>query len=99
MLKGDKNGLLPSLQAFAEFTNHGLAGPANPLYNNCCGAPNAYFIGGNGNVLGADLPPQFPGLLGRLLAQHSVPQPRGAGRLRHRPAAAAADANCSCSAP
>jgi outer membrane protein TolC len=53
MLKGDRNGLLPTLQAFAELTNHGLAGPANPLYNNCSGcggAPNPYFIGGTGNV-------------------------------------------------
>ena len=75
LLKGDRNGLLPNLQAFAEFTNHGLAGPANPLYNNCCGDPNAYFIGGNRQRAGADLPPQFPGLLGRLLAEHSVPQP------------------------
>src|ERR1043166_4999248 len=30
LLKGDRNGLLPSLSAFAEVTNHGLAGPANP---------------------------------------------------------------------
>jgi outer membrane protein TolC len=49
LLKGDRNGLLPQLQAFAELTNHGLSGPANPLYNGCCGAPDAYFIGGYGN--------------------------------------------------
>src|SRR3954452_25133131 len=50
MITGNKNGLLPLLQAFAEFTNHGLSGPANPLYSNCCGAPNQFFLGGNGNV-------------------------------------------------
>ena len=60
LLKGDKNGLLPNLQAFAELTNHGLAGPANALYNNCCGAPNAYFIGGDSNVLAQILRRNFP---------------------------------------
>ena len=60
LLKGDRNGLLPNLQAFAELTNHGLAGPANPLYNNCCGAPNEYFIGGAGNVLSQIFRRNFP---------------------------------------
>ncbi len=60
MIQGDRNGLLPSLSAFAEFTNHGLSGPANPLYNNCCGDPNAYFIGGTGNVLGQIFRRNFP---------------------------------------
>jgi outer membrane protein TolC len=60
LLKGDKNGMLPNLQAFAELTNHGLAGPSNPLYNNCCGAPNGYFIGGDANVLAQILRRNFP---------------------------------------
>jgi outer membrane protein len=60
MIQGNKNGLLPQLQAFAEFTNHGLAGPANPLYNNCCGAPNAFFIGGSGNVYAQIFRRNFP---------------------------------------
>jgi outer membrane protein len=60
MIQGNKNGLLPQLQAFAEFTNHGLAGPANPLYNNCCGAPNAFFIGGTGNVYAQIFRRNFP---------------------------------------
>jgi outer membrane protein TolC len=60
LLKGSKNNLLPSVQAFAEFTNHGLSGPANPLYNNCCGDPNPYFIGGSGNVIGQVLRRNFP---------------------------------------
>ena len=60
LLKGDQNGLLPNLQAFAELTNHGVAGPANPLYNNCCGNPNAFFIGGDGNALSQLLRRNFP---------------------------------------
>ena len=60
MIKGNRNGLLPNLQAFLEFTNHGLAGPANPFYNNCCGNPNDYFIGGSGTVWGQVLGRNFP---------------------------------------
>ncbi len=60
MIKGDRNGLLPSLSAFAEFTNHGLSGPSNPLYNDCCGDPNGYFIGGTGSVLSQIFRRNFP---------------------------------------
>jgi outer membrane protein TolC len=60
LLKGTRNNLLPTLQAFAELTNNGLSGPANPIYNNCCGVPNAYFIGGTGNVLTQILSRNFP---------------------------------------
>lgn len=60
MLKGDKNGLLPGLQAFAEVTNHGLSGPVNPLYNFCCGAPNPYFVGGDATALAQILRRNFP---------------------------------------
>ncbi|HLH20179.1 MAG TPA: TolC family protein [Bryobacteraceae bacterium] len=60
MIKGDKNALLPTLQAFTEFTNNGLSGPANPLYNNCCGAPNPYFLGGDGTVLSQLFHRNFP---------------------------------------
>lgn len=60
MIQGNKNALLPQLQAFAEFTNHGLSGPANPLYNNCCGAPNGFFIGGTGNVYAQIFRRNFP---------------------------------------
>ena len=60
LARGDRNGLLPSLQAFAELTNHGLAGPANPLYNNCCGAPNSFFIGGAGTALSQMFRRNFP---------------------------------------
>jgi len=60
LLNGDKNGLLPTLQAFAELTNHGLAGPANPLYNGCCGTPDPYFVGGAGNTVGQVFRRNFP---------------------------------------
>lgn len=61
MLKGTKNGLLPSLGAFADFTNHGLSGPVNPTFN-CptCAPPNSYFVGGNGNVFAQILRRNFP---------------------------------------
>ena len=60
LLKGTRNNLLPSLQAFAEFTNNGLSGPANPIYDNCCGVPNPYFVGGTGNVVSQILRRDFP---------------------------------------
>jgi outer membrane protein len=60
LIKGDKNGLLPTLQAFLELTNNGLAGPVNPIYNGCCGVPDAYFIGGAGNELGQIFRRNFP---------------------------------------
>jgi outer membrane protein len=50
-LEGTKNSLLPSLGAFADFTNNALGGSLNPLYNNCCGAPDPYFLGGAGHNL------------------------------------------------
>jgi outer membrane protein len=74
LLTGTKNGLLPSLSAFAEFTNNGLGGPINPLYaarcggdtnpNDNCGAPNPYFTGGNTSV--------FAQLLGRAFPNYSA---------------------------
>ena len=60
LLKGTRNNLLPTLQAFADVNNVGLAGPANPLYQNCCGAPNPYFLGGTGNVLSQVFGRDFP---------------------------------------
>ncbi len=59
-VEGTKNGLLPSLQAFAEFTHKGLSGPANPLYNNCCGGPNDFFLGGYGNLFSQIFRRNFP---------------------------------------
>jgi outer membrane protein TolC len=66
LLKGTRNNLLPSLQAFADVNNTGLAGPANALYQNCCGAPNPYFLGGTGTALtqvfGRDFPNYSAGI-------------------------------------
>jgi outer membrane protein TolC len=58
LLKGDRNGLLPSLSAFAEVTNHGLSGPANPLMTG--GSPDPYFVGGNSNVVSQLFRRNFP---------------------------------------
>jgi len=58
--------------------NHGLAGPANSLYNNCCGAPNAFFTGGDSSVLSQLFRRNFPDYSAGRRAQHSVPQSPGA---------------------
>lgn len=60
LLQGDRNGLLPTLQAFVDLTNNGLAGPANAIYNGCCGSPDPYFIGGGGTLLGQLFRRNFP---------------------------------------
>jgi outer membrane protein TolC len=60
LLKGTRNNLLPTLQAFADVNNAGLAGPANPLYNGQSGLPSPYFIGGTGTVLGQVFGRDFP---------------------------------------
>jgi outer membrane protein TolC len=61
LLKGTRNNLLPSLQAFAEFTNNGLSGPANPLnVGDAYGVPNPYFIGGTGTLVGQVFRRNFP---------------------------------------
>jgi outer membrane protein len=60
LLKGTKNNLLPSLQAFTELTNNALSGPVNPLYNGGSGQPNPFFVGGVGNVFGQLLRRNFP---------------------------------------
>jgi outer membrane protein TolC len=59
-IKGSRNGLLPTLQAFAELTNNGLSGPVNSMYDNCCGTPDPYFIGGTGNALAQVFRRDFP---------------------------------------
>jgi outer membrane protein len=59
VVNGDKNGLVPNVQAFVELTNHGLAGPANPLCNGC-GVPNEYFVGGAGTVFSQLFRRNFP---------------------------------------
>jgi outer membrane protein len=59
LLKGDKNGLLPSLNAFAELTNNGLAGPVNQLSNGAS-IPNGYFVGGYSDLLAQIFRRNFP---------------------------------------
>ncbi len=60
LIRGDRNGLMPNLQAFLELTNNGLSGPVNPIYNGCCGTPDPYFAGGTGNLLGQLFRRDFP---------------------------------------
>ncbi len=60
LLKGDRNGMLPTLQAFAELTNNGLTGSVNPIYNNCCGTPDSLTVGGYGNLLSQIATRKFP---------------------------------------
>lgn len=61
MLAGSRNALRPTLNAFAEFTNHGLSGSPNPLnVNNLYGAPDPYYIGGYGDFLGQIFRRDFP---------------------------------------
>ena len=45
---GTKNGLLPSAQAFAQFSNSGLAGQAHSVNGQ---APNSFLVGGTGTAL------------------------------------------------
>ena len=58
--QGTKNALLPSLAVFADFTNNALGGAPNPLYNNCCGPVDPYFIGGAGSNLSQIFRRAFP---------------------------------------
>ncbi len=60
MTKGTRNALLPSLSAFADVNNVGLAGPLNPLYNGCCGAPGGFFVGNTGTVISQIADRNFP---------------------------------------
>ena len=59
-IQGTRNALLPTLQAFMELTNNGLAGPVNPTYDGCCGTPDPYFVGGTGSTLGQIFRRNFP---------------------------------------
>ncbi|HSM77922.1 MAG TPA: TolC family protein, partial [Bryobacteraceae bacterium] len=59
-LGGTRNALLPTLQAFAEFTNNGLTGVNNPLANGANGTPDPYITGGYGNLLGQIFRRNYP---------------------------------------
>lgn len=56
-MKGAESALRPSLDVQATFRNNGLAGAASPT---AFEAPDAYFIGGYGTVLGQLLRRNFP---------------------------------------
>jgi outer membrane protein len=56
---GTRNALLPSLQAFVEFTNNGLTGEFNPL-NTRSDRPDPFVVGGYGNLLGQLARRNFP---------------------------------------
>ncbi len=60
MMKGSRNALLPTLQAFAELTNNGLAGPANPIYDGSSGPIDPYYVGGYGTFLAQVFRRNFP---------------------------------------
>ncbi|HZU24587.1 MAG TPA: TolC family protein [Bryobacteraceae bacterium] len=59
-LGGTRNALLPTLQAFADFSNNALSGPLSPIYNGSSGPPDAYLIGGYGNLLAQIFRRNFP---------------------------------------
>jgi outer membrane protein len=61
-LSGSRSTLLPTVDAFAEAANHGLAGQANNVVNPYfpIGSPDPYFIGGYGTALVQLLRRNFP---------------------------------------
>ncbi|MBZ5595920.1 MAG: TolC family protein [Acidobacteriia bacterium] len=58
-LAGSKNALLPTLQAFADFTNNALTGSANALANGA-NIPDPFVVGGYGNLLGQIFRRNYP---------------------------------------
>lgn len=68
-LAGSRNALLPTVDAFAEATNHGLAGQVNSIAGSSgaggnsfyqTGTPDPYFIGGYGTALAQLFRRNFP---------------------------------------
>jgi outer membrane protein TolC len=59
-LAGTRNALLPTLNAFADFTNNGLTGAANPLNTDPTNIPAQFVLGGYGNLLSQILKRHFP---------------------------------------
>lgn len=58
--QGTKNSLLPTLGVFVDLNNQALGGLPNPLYNNCCGPIDPYFVGGAGSTFLQILRRDFP---------------------------------------
>jgi len=50
-LKGSRNALLPTLQAFVDVNNQGLTGVPNAVANGANGVPDPFFVGGYSNLL------------------------------------------------
>jgi outer membrane protein TolC len=59
-LGGTRNFLLPTLQAFVDFTNNALAGDPNALSNGSSGVPYPGFVGGYGSLLGQIFRRNYP---------------------------------------
>jgi len=59
-IRGTRDGLLPSLQAFVELTDNGLTGTVNPLASGAGGVPDPYFVGGYGNAVAQLFRRDFP---------------------------------------
>ena len=59
-LGGTRNFLLPTLQAFVDFTNNALAGDPNALSNGSAGAAYPGFVGGYGSLLGQIFRRNYP---------------------------------------
>jgi len=59
-LSGSKNALLPTLQAFADFTNNALTGGPNALSNGASGIPDPFVVGGYSNLLGQIFRRNYP---------------------------------------
>ncbi len=78
-LVGIRNGLRPSLNAFAQLTNNGLAGRGGRRIRSQCGSTARQLFG----LPGPDLPPRLSELRGWFLAEHSLAEPRGTSRLCH----------------
>ncbi len=59
-IRGTKDALLPTLQAFVDLTNNGLTGVVNALANGTAGTPDPYFLGGYGNMVDQIARRNFP---------------------------------------
>jgi outer membrane protein len=72
-ITGDRSALLPSVNAFVTMTNNGQAGPISTLdpLTGSFRAPDAFFIGGYGSLLGQIFGRNFPDY--RVGVQLSIP--------------------------
>jgi len=59
-LKGSRNALLPTLQAFVDLANNALTGETNALSHGANGTPDPFVLGGYGNLLGQLVRRNYP---------------------------------------